>query len=415
MTNPKSIVIADYDYTLPEDRIAKYPLTQRDLSKLLVFKNGTISEDTFCNIADILPEDSLLVFNNTKVIHARLLFRKETGSTIEIFCLEPYITAVSEAFEQHNHCTWLCFIGNNKKWKGGSLRKEVHLEQTTDSVSPVSEKSDNRIILTASRREAVGNAWVVDFDWTGNICFAEVIERAGVIPLPPYLNREAEYDDNSRYQTVYARPEGSVAAPTAGLHFTDHVFNQLKAKHITTEFLTLHVGAGTFKPVSSVTIGEHEMHSEKIVVNRNTIQHIMHHEGKPVIAVGTTSVRTLESIYWFGVQLCKDANATAMHVEQWEPYKCDVSISFREAYGNVLEWLNSQSLDILSGETRLIITPGYRYHVINGMVTNFHQPKSTLLLLVSALIGNHWEDCYRYALDHGFRFLSYGDSCLLLP
>lgn len=405
MNDPKSIAISDYNYPLPEERIAKYPLAQRDQSKLLVFKKGTITEDTFCNIPDLLPDDTLLVFNNTKVIHARLVFQKETGSTIEIFCLEPYQTAISEAFEKRERCTWLCFIGNNKKWKSGSLEK---------AVSGI-EHSSNQIVLTATRRKPVGNAWIVDFSWTGGISFAEVIERAGVIPLPPYLHREAESDDNTRYQTVYADPMGSVAAPTAGLHFTDEVFNRLKTKHIATEFLTLHVGAGTFKPVSSETIGEHEMHTEKIVVNRSTIQNILQHAGKPLIAVGTTSVRTLESIYWFGVQLSKDASAKAMHVEQWEPYKGDGTPTLGEAYGNVLAWLDNQSLDTLYGETRLIIAPGYKYHVINGMVTNFHQPKSTLLLLVSALIGDRWKDCYSFALNNNFRFLSYGDSCLLLP
>ena len=448
MTNPKSIAIADYDYPLPEERIAKYPLAQRDQSKLLVFKRGTIFEDTFCNIPDLLPDETMLVFNNTKVIHARLLFQKETGSTIEIFCLEPYRTAISEAFEQREHCTWLCFIGNNKKWKSGGLRKVVSGQQSAgtqvshlrsvaseqrvehprtsgqqtaggtpayQSSNQTIKQSNNQIILTASRREAVGNAWIVDFDWTGGISFAELIERAGVIPLPPYLNREAETDDNTRYQTVYARPEGSVAAPTAGLHFTDEVFNRLKTRHIATEFLTLHVGAGTFKPVSSDTIGDHEMHTEKIVVARRTIENVMRHEGKPLIAVGTTSVRTLESIYWFGVALRRDPSLQAMHIAQWEPYSDAEELTLCESYANVLDWLDSKGEDTLCGETQLIIAPGYKYHVINGMVTNFHQPKSTLLLLVSALIGDHWKDCYRYALDHDFRFLSYGDSCLLLP
>lgn len=411
MNDPKLIAISDYNYPLPEERIAKYPLAQRDQSKLLVFKNGTITKNTFCNIPDLLPDDTLLVFNNTKVIHARLVFKKETGSTIEIFCLEPYQTAISEAFEQRERCTWLCFIGNNKKWKSGNMTKSVCGQQP----AATGHRSQVTYTLTATRREPMGNAWIVDFSWTGEISFAEVIERAGVIPLPPYLHREAENDDNTRYQTVYADPMGSVAAPTAGLHFTDEVFNRLKTRHIATEFLTLHVGAGTFKPVSSDTIGEHEMHTEKIVVNRSTIQHILQHAGKPLIAVGTTSVRTLESIYWFGVQLGKDANAKAMHVEQWEPYEGDDTPTLGEAYGNVLAWLDSQSLDTLYGETRLIIAPGYKYHVINGMVTNFHQPKSTLLLLVSALIGDSWKDCYRYALDNNFRFLSYGDSCLLVP
>lgn len=418
MTDPKTIAIADYDYPLPEERIAKYPLAERDKSKLLVFRNGNISEDTFSNIPNLLPDGSLLVFNNTKVIHARLVFQKETGSTIEIFCLEPYQTAISEAFEQREHCTWLCFVGNNKKWKSGCLEKVVSGQQSVvseHSSIQASKQSGINTILTATRREAVGNAWIIDFSWTGGISFAEVIEQAGVIPLPPYLHRNAEADDNERYQTVYADPMGSVAAPTAGLHFTERVFSQLQSRGILTDFLTLHVGAGTFKPVNSDTVGGHEMHTEKIVVNRSTIQNILSHYGKPLIAVGTTSVRTLESIYWFGVQLEGNPSVDAMHVSQWEPYDNPHEVDFRKSYSNVLDWMARHDADILLGETQLIIVPGYKYHVISGMITNFHQPKSTLLLLVSALIGDEWKRCYRFALDHGFRFLSYGDSCLFLP
>ena len=418
MTDPKTIAIADYDYPLPEERIAKYPLAERDKSKLLVFRNGNISEDTFSNIPNLLPDGSLLVFNNTKVIHARLVFQKETGSTIEIFCLEPYQTAISEAFEQREHCTWLCFVGNNKKWKSGCLEKVVSGQQSVvseHSSIQASKQSGINTILTATRREAVGNAWIIDFSWTGGISFAEVIEQAGVIPLPPYLHRNAEADDNERYQTVYADPMGSVAAPTAGLHFTERVFSQLQSRGILTDFLTLHVGAGTFKPVNSDTVGGHEMHTEKIVVNRSTIQNILSHYGKPLIAVGTTSVRTLESIYWFGVQLEGNPSVDSMHVSQWEPYDNPHEIDFRKSYSNVLDWMARHDADILLGETQLIIAPGYKYHVISGMITNFHQPKSTLLLLVSALIGDEWKRCYRFALDHGFRFLSYGDSCLFLP
>lgn len=418
MTDPKTIAIADYDYPLPEERIAKYPLAERDKSKLLVFRNGNISEDTFSNIPNLLPDGSLLVFNNTKVIHARLVFQKETGSTIEIFCLEPYQTAISEAFEQREHCTWLCFVGNNKKWKSGCLEKVVSGQQSVvseHSSIQAPKQSGINTILTATRREAVGNAWIIDFSWTGGISFAEVIEQAGVIPLPPYLHRNAEADDNERYQTVYADPMGSVAAPTAGLHFTERVFSQLQSRGILTDFLTLHVGAGTFKPVNSDTVGGHEMHTEKIVVNRSTIQNILSHYGKPLIAVGTTSVRTLESIYWFGVQLEGNPSVDAMHVSQWEPYNNPHEVDFRKSYSNVLDWMARHDADILLGETQLIIAPGYKYHVISGMITNFHQPKSTLLLLVSALIGDEWKRCYRFALDHGFRFLSYGDSCLFLP
>ncbi|MBR6440703.1 MAG: S-adenosylmethionine:tRNA ribosyltransferase-isomerase [Bacteroidales bacterium] len=403
MNSPKHIAIADYDYPLPDERIAKFPLAQRDQSKLLVYRHGDISETIFHQIADQLPPDTLLVFNETKVIHARLFFRKPTGSMIEVFCLEPRNMPVAQAFEQREHCTWLCFIGNNKKWKEGPLT-------LTSSLSPVT------FHLTASRREAVGNAWIVDFSWTGGLSFAEVIEAAGVIPLPPYLHREAEASDNERYQTVYAHQEGSVAAPTAGLHFTPELLNTLKTRGISTDFITLHVGAGTFKPVNTPTIGEHEMHVEPITLNRDNILHILHHLPRPVIPVGTTTVRTLESLYWFGVKLSRQPDLEAMHILQWDPYELEsLHIDTATAYRNVLQWMERHDLQTLSGDTQLMIAPGYKYHVISGLITNFHQPKSTLLLLVSALVGEAWHDCYRYALDHGFRFLSYGDSCLFLP
>ena len=401
----KNIPIADYDYPLPEERIAKFPIAQRDHSKLLCLKGDDISEHHFYDLPDLLPQDTLLVFNDTKVIHARLFFHKETGAVIEVFCLEPYQMAVSEAFEQRERCTWNCFIGNNKKWKSGPLSLSVHLGTT-------------EITLTASRREAVGNAWIVDFGWTGGLSFAEVIEAAGVIPLPPYLNRQAEASDATRYQTVYAHHDGSVAAPTAGLHFTPEVFAHLKDKGIQTEYITLHVGAGTFKPVSTDTIGEHEMHVEPVHVTADNLRHIIAHQGKPLIAVGTTSVRTLESLYWFGVQLEANPALDHMHVKQWDPYELEIQAimqSCNHAFKNILTWMEHHDTDRLDGETQLMIAPGYRYRVINGLVTNFHQPCSTLLLLVSALIGDRWRECYRYALDHGFRFLSYGDSCLFIP
>ena len=400
--SPKSIAIADYDYPLPDDRIAKFPLAQRDHSKLLVYQNGSIIESQFFNLPDLLPADSLLVFNNTKVIHARLFFQKTTGSIIEIFCLEPYQMAVSQSFEQHERCTWTCFIGNNKKWKDGTLTRNVIINNQPTT-------------LTAQRIKPVGNAWIVEFIWDGGANFAEVIDQAGVIPLPPYLHREAVSSDNERYQTVYARYQGSVAAPTAGLHFTPEVFNSLKTKGIATEFITLHVGAGTFKPVNTPTIGEHEMHVEKIGIARQNIQCILQHLSHPIIPVGTTSVRTIESVYWFGVKLSRNPNLEAMHILQWEPYELEnLHISTYEAYQNVLQWMERHQTDQINGDTQLMIAPGYRYHVISGLITNFHQPKSTLLLLVSALVGNAWRECYQYALDHGFRFLSYGDSCLFL-
>ena len=402
-SNPQSIAIADFDYPLPDDRIAKFPLERRDQSKLLVYRGGNIEESRFDHVPELLPPDTLLIFNNTKVIHARLFFRKPTGSTIEVFCLEPFQMPVALSFEQRGHCTWNCFIGNNKKWKEGSLSRQLDIHGQS-------------VTLTATRRKAVGNAWIVDFDWDGGLSFAELIDQAGVIPLPPYLHREAVSSDNERYQTVYALHQGSVAAPTAGLHFSPEVFEALRQKGIATDFITLHVGAGTFKPVSTPTIGEHEMHVEKIEISRSNIECILNHLGHTVIPVGTTTVRTIESVYWFGVKLSRNSKLDAMHVMQWDPYELEsLSVSTERAYQNVLQWMDEQGIEQLEGDTQLMIAPGYRYHVISGLITNFHQPKSTLLLLVSALVGDAWKECYRYALDHQFRFLSYGDSCLFLP
>lgn len=403
MTNPRNIEIADYDYPLPDERIAKFPLAERDQSKLLVYRHGTIQESVFKNLCDWLEPGSLLVFNDTKVIHARLRFQKSTGASIEIFCLEPYRKPVVQVFEERNHCQWICFIGNNKKWKEGTLTLTC----------PIGNSSFQ---LHADRVEPQGNAWLIAFSWSGNYSFAEVIEAAGVIPLPPYLNREAEESDNERYQTVYATHSGSVAAPTAGLHFTDYVFSQLKGKGIGTEFITLDVGAGTFKPVSTATIGEHEMHVEKVHISQRNIERLLQQKMQNIIPVGTTTVRTLESVYWFGVQLHNNPMLDEMHIQQWDPYQLTPQdLTAEEAYRNVLNWMVRKGIDLLEGATQLLIAPGYRYRVIHRLITNFHQPKSTLLLLVSALIGENWKDCYLYALDHEFRFLSYGDSCLLEP
>ena len=399
--DPHGIAIADFDYPLPDDRIARYPLPQRDHSKLLCLRGNDLSEHHFYDLPSLLPHDTLLVFNNTRVIHARLLFRKETGAAIEVFCLEPHGMPVAQVFEQTQHCTWECLVGNNKKWKSGPLVRHLDME-------------GRNVTLTAERRQADGNAWVVDFSWTGGLSFAEIIGHAGVIPLPPYLGREAEADDATRYQTIYALHDGSVAAPTAGLHFTPEVMQALVARGIKTDYVTLHVGAGTFKPVSTATIGEHDMHVEKVLINRATVESLL--AGHRVVAVGTTSVRTLESLYWFGVKLLAGEADGGMSVCQWDPYRLEArSTGTREALQAVAAFMDSHSLPTLEGETRLMIAPSYRYHVVSGLVTNFHQPKSTLLLLVSALIGDRWRDCYRYALDHQFRFLSYGDSCLFLP
>lgn len=399
MNSPKNIEIAEFDYPLPDERIAKFPLEHRDQSKLLHYHNGTLEATTFRHLPELLKADTLLVFNNTKVIHARLFFQKSTGSVIEVFCMEPFQMPIAQAFEQREHCTWICFIGNNKKWKEGSLQRTVDIEGSS-------------VTLTVERREAVGNAWVVDFQWTGGVSLASLFETAGVIPIPPYLHREAEQSDNERYQTVYAELQGSVAAPTAGLHFTPEVFAQLQSKGIHTDFITLHVGAGTFKPVNTPTIGEHEMHIEKIEIGRHNIECILNHIGHPIIPVGTTSVRTIESVYWFGVKLAIEPHLDAMHVLQWDPYELsERALPADEAYRNVVQWMDRNGIERLYGDTQLMIAPGYTYRVISGLVTNFHQPKSTLLLLVSALVGDVWKECYRYALDHEFRFLSYGDSC----
>lgn len=404
MKAPKDIAIEEYDYALPNERIAKFPLANRDESKLLVYKNNSFEETIFNRLPDYLNNDTLLVFNNTKVIHARLFFRKETGSLIEIFCLEPYNMAISSAFEQRNHCTWLCFVGNNKKWKNGTLSRTITI-------------ANKSVTLSVDRKQAVSNAWVVDFEWNDSeLSFAHVIEHFGVIPLPPYLNREAVDSDKQRYQTVYAKHEGSVAAPTAGLHFSDYVFDSLERKGIVKEFVTLHVGAGTFKPVDSVTIGEHEMHIEKIEVTKQNIIRLLQYVSKTIIPVGTTSVRTLESVYWFGVKLGIDATIEQMHISQWEPYELvDYALSAEESLHNVLDFMDRNAINTLYGDTQLMIAPGYKYHLVKGIVTNFHQPKSTLLLLVSALIGDKWKEGYTYALQHDFRFLSYGDSCLFIP
>ncbi len=401
-THPREIKIEDFDYPLPDDRIAKFPLPERDASKLLLYRQGVFSEARFSEIASFLPEGSLLVFNDTKVIQARLLFQKESGSTIEIFCLEPWQMPASQSFEQRESTEWTCFIGNNRRWKQGTLERVLSVD-------------GEEVCLRAERLRMLGNAWIVRFHWDKGIPFSDIMEHAGVVPLPPYLHREAEKEDKERYQTIYAHYDGSVAAPTAGLHFTQRVFDSLKERHIDTEYVTLHVGAGTFKPVSSETIGEHEMHVEKIVLSRTQLQRLRQHTDRPLIAVGTTTSRTLESVYWFGVQLEEHPETEGMHIRQWFPYGEHPVLEAGKALDNVIRYLDLHSLPFLEGETQLMIAPGYTYRMIQGLITNFHQPKSTLLLLVSALIGDVWKEGYRYALEHGFRFLSYGDSCLFLP
>lgn len=403
MTTVKDISIDTYDYPLPEDRIAKYPLPERDASNLLVLKDNEIKKSQFKHIGDFLPKDALLVFNETKVIRARLQFHKATGSRIEIFCLEPE-KDYQVAFSATSPVRWKCLIGNSKRWKEGLLSMEL-----TVGGKPV--------VLNAERVFQNDQYAEIEFSWTPvTLPFASVLEAAGEIPLPPYLHRDAEPDDRDRYQTVFARYDGSVAAPTAGLHFTQPLIAALRKQGFEFDEVTLHVGAGTFKPVATDTIGEHAMHSETIVVRKSLIQNLISHFGKPIIPVGTTSTRTLESLYWIGVMLKEQGmELRPLHVEQWYPYEGHAPLMAAEALQNIVDYLDKHGLTRLEASTALMIAPSYKMRVITGLITNFHQPKSTLLLLVSALIGERWKDCYRFALDNGFRFLSYGDSCLFLP
>ena len=403
MNDVKHISIEAYDYPLPDERIAKYPLPERDASNLLVLKDNEIRKSQFKHIGDFLPKDALLVFNETKVIRARLQFHKATGSRIEVFCLEPE-KDYQVAFSATSPVRWKCLIGNAKRWKEGKLSMEL-----TVGGKPV--------VLSAERISQNDQYAEIEFSWTPEILpFASVLEAAGEIPLPPYLHRDAEPDDRDRYQTVFARYDGSVAAPTAGLHFTQSLIAALREQGFAFDEVTLHVGAGTFKPVSTDTIGEHAMHSETVVVRKSLIQNLINHFGKPIIPVGTTSTRTLESLYWIGVMLKEQGmELRPLHVEQWFPYESHEALTAAEALQLIVDYLDKHGLTRLEASTALMIAPGYKMRVITGLITNFHQPKSTLLLLVSALIGDRWKDCYRFALDNGFRFLSYGDSCLFLP
>ena len=403
MNMVKDISIEAYDYPLPDDRIAKYPLAERDASKLLVLKDNVISESQFKHVGEYLPKDALLVFNETKVIRARLQFHKTTGSRIEVFCLEPE-QDYQMAFSACSPVRWKCLVGNAKRWKEGKLLMELSVK-------------GEKVTLFAERLAHNDQYSEIEFSWTPeNLSFAAVLEAAGEIPLPPYLHRDAEPDDRDRYQTVFARYDGSVAAPTAGLHFTQPLIAELRDEGFGFDEVTLHVGAGTFRPVATETIGEHAMHSETIIVRKSLIEDLIQHFGKPVIPVGTTSTRTLESLYWIGVMLKEQGDALRpLHVEQWFPYETHAPLSATEALQGILAYLDKHGLTRFEASTALMIAPSYKMRIITGLITNFHQPKSTLLLLVSALIGERWKDCYRFALDHGFRFLSYGDSCLFLP
>lgn len=392
-----------YDYELPDERIAKYPLDKRDKSKLLIYDKGEIKQSHFANIEDFLPKGGFtMVFNNTKVIRARLMFHKETGAQIEIFCLEPIIpTEVQLAFVERKSTTWKCIIGNSKKWKEGTL----HLNTKT---------AHGDVVLNATRKSVDGNTSEIIFDWENeNVTFAELIEAAGVIPIPPYLNRETENIDNTRYQTVYSEHKGSVAAPTAGLHFTEDILAKIKADGNELVNLTLHVGAGTFKPVQTKDVEQHVMHAEHVVVEAQAIKNIGWGK-KPLVAVGTTSVRTLESLYWLGVKLLA-GHDIENGLSQWDAYELPQDYSAQDALGALLKYIEEKGTDELHSITQIMIMPGYKFRIVDLLITNFHQPHSTLLLLIGAFIGLDWQKVYRYALDNDFRFLSYGDSSLLIP
>lgn len=430
---PKHIHIKDYNYPLPEDRIAKFPLARRDTSKLLVYRHGDISQDTFHHLPEYLPKGALMIFNNTRVVRARLHFRKAVtpcceaprntfqeasqhvastvasggvsdkpqGALIEIFILEPALPAeYQENFLSRGRCSWYCLVGNLKKWKTGSLHQQIRIGEET-------------VTLSATRGEAHGTSHQIDFTWDTGHTWAEILEATGELPIPPYLNRKTEQSDLTTYQTVYSKIKGSVAAPTAGLHFTPEVLAELDAHGIEREEVTLHVGAGTFKPVKSEEIGDHDMHTEHIAVHRTTIERLIAHEGA-AIAVGTTSVRTLESLYYMGILAMQGKED--LHVEQWMPYSETTTseVDTCQALQALLKYMDERNLDILHSSTQIIIAPGYKFHIVRMMVTNFHQPQSTLLLLVSAFVQGNWRSIYDYALENDFRFLSYGDSSLLM-
>ncbi|WP_276498207.1 S-adenosylmethionine:tRNA ribosyltransferase-isomerase [Pontibacter litorisediminis] len=403
MTDPKKLAIKDFVYELPEERIAKFPLPERDQSQLLLYRQGQIADHTFTDLPQLLPPHTLLVFNDTKVVQARLLMQKETGGLVEIFCLEPVAPhrEVQLAMQQTGGSTWKCLVGNNKRWKSG----------------PVVLQFDGGELQAVREAQQEGH-FLIRFTWQpAELPFAEVLERCGRLPLPPYLNRDLTPDDHTRYQTIYANQQGAVAAPTAGLHFTDRVMEALKAQGTDTAYLTLHVGAGTFKPVKADTMEAHEMHAEQLYLTKSILERLLHQQGNPVIPVGTTSMRSLESIYWLGAKVLAqpDLPQQELHVSQWQAYESINPPAASEALQALLHFMEQLNIDHLHASTQIIIAPGYTFRMCHGLVTNFHQPESTLLLLVSALIGENWRKVYQHALQHGYRFLSYGDSSLLLP
>ncbi|MBO7276486.1 MAG: S-adenosylmethionine:tRNA ribosyltransferase-isomerase [Bacteroidales bacterium] len=402
MYNPPEIKISNFDYPLEEENIAKYPLSERDKAKLLsLTSDKKIEEKYFYDLPEMLDSNTFLILNDTKVVHARLLFQKESGSVIEIFCLEPMNKDIQLAYAQKGSCEWKCLIGNNKKWK-----------QETISSSFINDSK--QLTLTAKRLYQENETWIVEFSWDReDLSFAEVLQYMGHVPLPPYLKRKDEESDKEDYQTVYAHQEGSVAAPTAGLHFSENTFKQLADKGVKTCFVTLHVGAGTFKPVSTETIDRHVMHTEQIVLKKENIEELLANLDKRVMCVGTTSVRTIESLYWHGVKVLKNGNRySEIDVKQWDPYQEECRISAKESLQAILESMEQENRNVLIGQTQLMIAPGYEYRIVDAMITNFHQPKSTLLLLVSAMIGEDWKRVYQFALENNYRFLSFGDACM---
>ena len=410
MPDPRHIHISDYQYDLPDERIAKFPVARRDQSKLLIYNKGVVGEDVFFHLPDYLPKGAMMVFNNTKVIQARMHFRKtdangeHTGALIEVFLLEPAEPAdYEQMFQTTGHCAWYCLVGNLKKWKEGTLTRTLNIE-------------NGILTIKATRGPIHGTSHRIDFEWNGDVSFATIIDVMGELPIPPYLNRETQDSDKTTYQTVYSKIKGSVAAPTAGLHFTPEVLADLDAHGIEREELTLHVGAGTFKPVKSEEMEGHEMHTEYISVRRETITKLLNHDCQ-AIAVGTTSVRTLESLYYMGLKVLANPDLTEdqLHVSQWEPYETSNAATAVAALNALASWMDAHHLEVLHTSTQIIICPGYDYKIVRMLVTNFHQPQSTLLLLVSAFVGGDWRKIYDYALSHDFRFLSYGDSSLLIP
>ncbi len=396
----KNIRIEDYSYDLPDEKIARYPVTPRDSSKLLVYNNGLIGEDVYRNLGNHLPEGALLLFNQTRVVQARLKFPKNESTTIEIFCLEPHKRRdIQQAMESSSPLEYSCLVGGARKWKGGAL----------------SLTTSNGETLTAEKASRENGTFIIRFSWTGKMHFAAILEELGKTPLPPYLNRDAEESDKKTYQTLFAKTDGSVAAPTAGLHFTEELLEDLKKNGFQEEFITLHVGAGTFKPVSTYKMADHLMHAEEFFIDRKLLDTLLENLHKPIVPVGTTSLRALESLYWLGTKILKqEFSPTEYVVSQWEPYQDQKLPEVRDALQAIAIEMSKNNLDILTAKTSLIIAPGYKHRICRGLLTNFHQPKSTLLLLVASFIGENWKSVYDYALNNDFRFLSYGDGCLIL-